>query len=91
MFETILSWILIVKCIAALLCIFRVLVGPTLSDRIVALDTLGLMLIGFVGILMIIQDTYAYTEVVLVVAILAFIGSIALAKFLERGNLFDGD
>ncbi|GAF15395.1 LOW QUALITY PROTEIN: Na(+) H(+) antiporter subunit F [Bacillus sp. JCM 19045] len=91
MFETILSWILVAKCVGALLCVIRVLIGPTLSDRIAALDTLALMLIGFVGILMIIQDTIAYTEVVLVIAILAFIGSIALAKFLERGTLFDRD
>ncbi|AIC94016.1 Na(+)/H(+) antiporter subunit F1 [Shouchella lehensis] len=91
MFDTILTWLLLIKCIGALLCIIRVLLGPTHSDRIAALDTLGLMLIGFVGILMILQDTMAYTEVILVVAILAFIGSVALAKYLERGNLFDRD
>lgn len=91
MFITILSWVLVMKSVAALLCIYRVLAGPTVSDRIVALDTLGLLLIGFVGVLMIIQDTAAYTEIILVIAILAFIGSISLAKFEERGGLFDRD
>lgn len=89
MFTTVLTWILVVKCLAALLCCIRIFKGPTNADRIAGLDTLGLLLIGFVAVLMMIQDTLAYTEIVLVIGILAFIGSISLAKFMERGNLFD--
>lgn len=91
MFNSILSLALVILGIAALLCFIRALLGPTMHDRIVALDTVGILLIGFVGILMMLQDTMAYTEVVLVVGILAFVGSVAIAKFLERGNLFDND
>ncbi|WP_059102699.1 Na(+)/H(+) antiporter subunit F1 [Shouchella shacheensis] len=91
MFDTILSIVLLMMSISCLLCFIRAVLGPTMHDRIAALDTLGLLLIGFVGVLMLMQNTQAYTEVVLVVGILAFIGSIAMAKFLERGELFDSD
>ncbi|WZY00927.1 Na(+)/H(+) antiporter subunit F1 [Bacillus sp. FSL W7-1360] len=91
MFNTCLSVALIILGIAALLCLVRAVIGPTVYDRIVALDTLGLLLISFIGILMMLHDTVAYTEVLLVIGILAFVGSVAMAKFLERGDLFDSD
>lgn len=91
MFNVILSWLLVIIVIASLLCSIRVAIGPTISDRIAALDTMGLQLISFTGILMIKQDTIAYTEIILVVGLLAFAGSVALSLFLERRNLFERD
>ncbi|OLO38841.1 Na(+)/H(+) antiporter subunit F [Alkalihalophilus pseudofirmus] len=91
MLQTVLQIVLIIMSISLFVCFIRAIIGPTMSDRIVALDTFGINLIGFVGILMIIQETTAYAEIVLVLGILAFVGSIALAKFLERGVVFDRD
>ncbi|WP_096201349.1 Na(+)/H(+) antiporter subunit F1 [Bacillus sp. FJAT-45350] len=91
MLHTVSQVVLIVMSISLLVCFIRVIIGPTMSDRVVALDTFGINLIGFIGILMIIQETTAYSEIILVLGILAFIGSIALAKFLERGAVFDRD
>lgn len=89
MFETIMIVFLAVKSVAIFLCFIRALIGPTMPDRILALDTIGLLLVGFVGSIMIIHETIAYTEIILVIAILACIGSIAIAKYLERGVVFD--
>lgn len=89
--QTVLQAVLIIMSISLFVCFIRAIIGPTMSDRVVALDTFGINLIGFIGILMIIQDTAAYAEIILVLGILAFIGSIALAKFLERGAVFDRD
>ena len=91
MLNTILTGVLMMIVLSALLCCYRVFAGPTLPDRVAALDTLGMLLIGFIGILMVIQDTTAYTEIILVVGLLAFAGSAALAIFLERGDLFERD
>ncbi|QDI92906.1 Na(+)/H(+) antiporter subunit F1 [Salicibibacter halophilus] len=91
MLETVLVTGLVIFSISLLLCIWRALKGPTLWDRVIALDSFGLNLIGFIGILMILQSTSAYAEVVLVLGILAFVGSVALAKFLERGVVIDRD
>jgi multicomponent Na+:H+ antiporter subunit F len=82
---------LIIMSISILVCFIRVIKGPTMPDRVVALDTIGITLIGLIGIVMIIQNTLAYAEVILVIAILAFIGTIALAKFIEGGVIFDRD
>ena len=83
--------VLFLMSLSILVCFYRIIKGPTMSDRIVALDTIGINLIGFIGIIMIIQRTIAYAEVMLVIAVLAFIGSIALAKFLEGGVILDRD
>lgn len=80
---------LIAMSISILVCFVRVLKGPTMADRIVALDTIGITLIGIIGVIMIIHQTIAYSDVILVIAILAFIGSVALAKFIEGGVVFD--
>ncbi|OEF96322.1 Na(+)/H(+) antiporter subunit F1 [Desulfuribacillus alkaliarsenatis] len=89
MLEAALSIALFLLAISIVLCLYRVIKGNSMSDRIVALDTIGLNLIGFTGINMIRQGTLAYVEVGLVIAILAFIGSIALAKYVEGGTVID--
>lgn len=77
--------------IAMILFLIRALVGPTISDRILALDALGITLVGFVGLIIMQQDTNAYADVLLVLAILAFVGTVALSKFIERGAVIDRD
>ncbi|MFC5713475.1 Na(+)/H(+) antiporter subunit F1 [Thalassorhabdus alkalitolerans] len=89
MLDIILLVSLVIMAISLGVCFLRAVMGPTMSDRVVALDTFGLMLIGFIGVLMMMQGTSAYAEVVLVIGILAFIGSVALAKFLEGGVVID--
>ncbi|MDG5786503.1 Na(+)/H(+) antiporter subunit F1 [Evansella sp. AB-P1] len=91
MLQTVTTIVLIMMSISIFICFIRVVKGPTMSDRVVALDTIGINLIGFIGILMIIQKTVAYSEVILVIAIIAFIGSIAFAKFIEGGVVLDRD
>ncbi|WP_084034559.1 Na(+)/H(+) antiporter subunit F1 [Anaerobacillus alkalilacustris] len=91
MLETSLTIALIIMSLSIFVCFIRVFNGPTMSDRVVALDTIGITLIGIIGIVMIIQNTLAYADVILVIAILAFIGSIAFAKFIEGGVVFDRD
>ncbi|MDT8861450.1 Na(+)/H(+) antiporter subunit F1 [Alkalihalobacillus sp. MEB130] len=91
MFHTILMIVLAVMSLSLFVCFIRTVIGPTMPDRIVALDAFGINLIGFIGILMIVQETLAYSEVILVISILAFIGTIALSKFIERGVVFERD
>jgi len=89
MFESIITSFLVIQTVASFLCFIRAIMGPTMQDRVIALDTVGLLLVGFVCLIMILHETVAYTEIILVIGILAFVGSIALAKFLERGAVFD--
>ncbi len=91
MLNTVIQIVLIIMSLSILICFVRVIIGPTMADRVVALDTVGINLIGFIGLIIILQGTIAYVEVALVIGILAFIGTIALAKFLERGTVIDRD
>lgn len=91
MFQTILYVVLVIMSLSLFVCFIRTIIGPTIPDRIVALDSFGINLIGFIGVVMILQDTLAYSEVLLVIAILGFIGTVALSKFIERGVVFERD
>lgn len=89
MFEIILYSSLIVTSASLVIVLIRAIIGPTTSDRILALDTLGMMLIGIIGLVMILQETIIYADIALVVAIIGFVGTITMAKFLERGVVID--
>ncbi len=77
---TIGMWILI---IASFLCLYRIAAGPTAPDRTVAIDILGTLMIGFVCLFALLHKQDFYMNIALAWALLSFIGSIALAKYLE--------
>ncbi|GEK32959.1 Na(+)/H(+) antiporter subunit F1 [Kurthia sibirica] len=68
---------------------YRVAKGPSMPDRIVGLDTIGVNLLSMVAIISILFGTKAYLEVILILGILSFIGTIAFSKFLERGVIIE--
>ena len=70
--------------LAGLCFLTRVVVGPTLADRIVALDGLVISIIGAILLHSIRRDTGAYLDVALVVAFIGFVGTISGARFIER-------
>lgn len=91
MFQVILYIALVVLSISLVMFLIRILRGPTVSDRILGLDSLGITLVGFTGLIMMLQDSIAYSDVILVLSILSFIGTTAMSKFIERGAVFDRD
>jgi multicomponent Na+:H+ antiporter subunit F len=70
---------------AVLLCILRMVAGPTSADRAVALDTMTTVVTGLLVVLAFMFRRYVYLDVALVYAVLMFIGSVAIARFLEKG------
>lgn len=68
-----------------LLCFLRMLKGPTASDRAVAVDTITTTVVALLVVLGFIFDRYVYLDVALVYSLLAFVGLVAIARFLERG------
>jgi multicomponent Na+:H+ antiporter subunit F len=79
---------LLLLIIGTFLCLFRVAMGPTPPDRAVAIDTIGVMVVGICGIFGVITGQDFYLNVAIAWALLAFIGTLALAKYLE-GRGFD--
>lgn len=66
---------------------WRLLRGPSLADRVLALDTLYVNALALLVLLGIRFDTAVYFEVALVIGLLGFIGTVAIAKYLLHGDI----
>lgn len=76
---------LVIIGLAIFLCLLRVIKGPTAPDRAVALDAMATITTALLVLLGFIFERYVYLDVALVYAVLTFIGSVAIARFLEKG------
>ena len=74
--------------LAFALCLLRIMLGPTPADRAVAIDTLGILIVGFCALLSIPTRRDWYLDIAMAWALQSFIGALALAKYLE-GRGFD--
>jgi multicomponent K+:H+ antiporter subunit F len=74
---------------AMLLAVWRLVRGPTRVDRILAVDTLYLNTVALLVIAGIGADSAVYFEGALVIALLGFVGTVALAKYLLNGEVID--
>lgn len=70
--------------VAALLCLIRMIRGPGIANRIVALDTLLLMVVSGLAVQAAITGGDTYLDVMVVAALLAFTGTSMVANFIER-------
>jgi multicomponent Na+:H+ antiporter subunit F len=70
--------------VAALLCLVRMIRGPRLADRIVALDTLLLMVVSGIAVRAAVTGDDTYLDVMVVAALLAFTGTSMVANFIEK-------
>ena len=74
---------------AMLICGWRLLRGPELTDRLLALDTLYINVVALVILLGIRLQTGLLFEAALIVAMLGFVSTVALARYLTRGDVMD--
>jgi len=72
--------------ISALLCLYRIIRGPTLADRIIALDALGTCVIAGISLYSLNVATMDDLSSVLVIAILGFMGLVVVAKYIGGGG-----
>lgn len=72
--------------LSMVLLFWRVLVGPTLPDRVIAADLFATMALGLIAIYVVRTGEPAFLDAGLVLTLVAFLGSVAFAKYLERRN-----
>jgi multicomponent Na+:H+ antiporter subunit F len=89
MFDIIMKLALLGVSISIVGLIYRLIKGPSIHDRVIALDAIGINLIALVGLTSIVLETSAYLEAILLLGILSFVGTIAFAKFLEKGEIIE--
>ena len=74
---------------AQVLSMVRLVLGPTAGDRILALDTMVINALGLVVLLGIAQGVQIYFEVSLLIAMLGFVSTVAMARFILRGDIIE--
>ena len=76
--------------LSILLSAYRVLRGPTIPDRVVALDNISTNLVAAIVVFSIRSRSALYSDVALVIAILSFLATVVAAKYLLTGTVIDG-
>lgn len=70
--------------VGMLLTVFRLVRGPHFIDRVVALDLLAMLAIGMIAAYAIANGEAVYLDIAIIVALLAFLASVAFAYYVER-------
>lgn len=81
----VLMLVLIINCF---LCLLRAWRGPTIPDRMVAIDILGILVVGITALFALYTNRDFLIDIALAWIFLSFIGTLALAKYLS-GRTFD--
>ena len=64
----------------------RLVLGPSLPDRVVALDTMTVLIVAFCGLFTLQSGVAAFLDVAVVLALVGFLATVALARFVERAQ-----
>lgn len=70
--------------IAAVLTFLRLLIGPTVPDRVIAIDLIGVLIVCTLVVSAGASADQAYLDVAIVLALISFVGTIAYARYVER-------
>lgn len=89
MIETATLFAMVAISAAILMNVYRLVAGPTATDRILALDTMVINAIGLIVLAGIAFGTAMYFEAALLFAMVGFVSTVAFCKFLLRGNVIE--
>lgn len=71
--------------VALLLAFIRMILGPSSADRVVALDVMTIISISLIVLISVLLGRGIYMDIALVYGLIAFVGVVAIARYLERG------
>ncbi|MDW7731284.1 MAG: cation:proton antiporter [Methanolobus sp.] len=79
------TFAIIFMVLAIIPCIYRILKGPTIPDRVIALDAMTTVIVVMLGVYSFDQGSVFFMDVALVLSIIAFVGTVTIAKYLDEG------
>ncbi|HHC8182764.1 TPA: Na+/H+ antiporter Mnh1 subunit F [Staphylococcus aureus] len=82
---------LIIVVISMLAMLIRVVLGPSLADRVVALDAIGLQLMAVIALFSILLNIKYMIVVIMMIGILAFLGTAVFSKFMDKCKVIEHD
>jgi multicomponent K+:H+ antiporter subunit F len=89
MLEAVIPVALLLISLALVLNLWRLVLGPSLPDRIIALDTMYINAIALLVLYGIYQGSTFYFEAALLIAVMGFVGTVVLSKYLLRGDIIE--
>lgn len=89
MLQIIIPLAMLLVSLAIALNLWRLIKGPSLPDRILALDTMYINAIALLVLFGVYQATMLYFEAALLIAVMGFVGTVALSKYLLRGDIIE--
>jgi multicomponent Na+:H+ antiporter subunit F len=78
---------LALQCAALFLAFLRLARGPSLPDRVVALDLIGTVSVGIIAVYAVGTGQAVFLDVAVVLALIAFLSTVAFARYVEKGTL----
>ncbi|CAN5595296.1 cation:proton antiporter [soil metagenome] len=76
--------------VALFLAATRLFRGPSLADRVVALELIASLMVGVVALVAVISDQGVLIDVAIAVTLVGFLGAVGLARYMEKGTSRDG-
>ena len=74
---------------ALVIALVRLIKGPTLPDRVVALELMASLTVGFIGVYAVSSERGAFLDVAMVLALIGFIAAVGFSRYLEKRGLGD--
>jgi multicomponent Na+:H+ antiporter subunit F len=80
------QYALVMLAAAILVAVVRLVIGTTLPDRVVAMDLIGILVLGLIVVLAASTGVHATLDAAIVIALIAFVSTIAYALYVEKGH-----
>jgi len=84
MLDLVFTLTLTVLAVAAVLTLVRLVRGPTLPDRVIAIDLIGVLIVCLLVVVAESTAQQAFLDVAMVLALISFVGTVAYARYIER-------
>lgn len=87
MIENVIIGVSVFLVVMAFLSLYRATIGPTAADRIVAINVIATKVGTIIVLIALVTHQYAYVNVALIYAMIGFVATIGVAKYLQKGRL----
>lgn len=82
---------LVIFGMALLVCLVRLIKGPTTADRVVSFDASNAVVMSIVGVMSVIFNSVSYLDSIMLIAIISFVSSVSISRFIGEGRVFNGN
>ncbi|MPV86511.1 monovalent cation/H+ antiporter complex subunit F [Ostreibacterium oceani] len=85
-FDIVLLSALIVLSFSIILVFVRIVIGPSLPDRVISFDLIGTIMIGMIAIYSMSTGVHAYMDAAIILSLVLFLGSVAFAYYMKKDH-----